>query len=272
MSNKFIYTQERIPYAYLIGWSNLNMWYYGRRTAKQCHPSEFWVTYFTSSNHVKNFRKTFGEPDVIQIRKTFSNILTCKKWETKVLQKVLLSDSSKWLNKKAGDSKFDTTGFSNWLDNDGNIYHLKKTDPLIQQLSLKSIFSKINANSATYVNISDKSDVRRLKTDDPLVLNGQYISIVKGRRSTFKGKNHSNKTKSLIKERTLKRNLELFNAKDIYEMYDIIMNAVNQYNLQHSKINQYGKYNFTKITEILSPINNYGYQFFKSIVRMVENP
>lgn len=100
MSNKFIYTQERIPYTYLIGWSNLNMWYYGRRTAKQCHPSEFWVTYFTSSNHVKNFRKTFGEPDVIQIRKTFSDILTCKKWETKVLQKVLLSDSSKWLNKK----------------------------------------------------------------------------------------------------------------------------------------------------------------------------
>lgn len=174
------------------------------------------------------------------------------------------------VEQKAGDSEFDTTGFSNWLDDDGNIYHLKKTDPLIQQLSLKSIFSKINTNLATYVNTLDKSDIRRLKTDDPLVLNGQYISIVKGRRSAFKGKRHSNKSKLLIKESALKRNLELFNAKDVYEMYDIIMNVVNQHNLRHSKINQYGKYNFTKITEILSPTDNYGYQFFKCIVRIVE--
>lgn len=42
----YIYT----PYTYLIGWSKHNIWYYGKRTAKNCHPNDFWVTYFTSSN------------------------------------------------------------------------------------------------------------------------------------------------------------------------------------------------------------------------------
>jgi hypothetical protein len=45
--------EDRTPYTYLIGWSHLNKWYYGRRTAKGCHPSELWVKYFTSSKSVK---------------------------------------------------------------------------------------------------------------------------------------------------------------------------------------------------------------------------
>lgn len=31
------------PYTYLIGWSKQNKFYYGRRTAKNCHPKEFWI-------------------------------------------------------------------------------------------------------------------------------------------------------------------------------------------------------------------------------------
>jgi len=41
--------QSNLPYTYLIGWSNLNTWYYGRRTSKNCHPSDLWQKYFTSS-------------------------------------------------------------------------------------------------------------------------------------------------------------------------------------------------------------------------------
>lgn len=52
---------SHVPYTYLIGWSKLNKWYYGSRTAKNCHPSELWIKYFTSSKFVKEFRRLYGE-------------------------------------------------------------------------------------------------------------------------------------------------------------------------------------------------------------------
>ena len=67
-----------IPYVYLLGWTSQNKWYYGRRTANGCNPSEFWITYFSSSKYVKQFIEEHGEPDVIQIRKTFSDVDKCK--------------------------------------------------------------------------------------------------------------------------------------------------------------------------------------------------
>ena len=60
-------------YTYLIGWSKLNKWYYGVRYAnKIIAENDLWVKYFTSSRHVKNFRKIHGEPDIIKIRKKFN--------------------------------------------------------------------------------------------------------------------------------------------------------------------------------------------------------
>jgi len=44
-----------IPYTYLIGWTSTNKYYYGVRFAKNCNPSELFITYFTSSKHVKNY-------------------------------------------------------------------------------------------------------------------------------------------------------------------------------------------------------------------------
>lgn len=54
-------------YTYLIGWSHLNIWYYGRRTARNCRPEELWVKYFTSSKYVEEFRKIHGEPNLINV-------------------------------------------------------------------------------------------------------------------------------------------------------------------------------------------------------------
>lgn len=100
-----------IPYTYLIGWSKQNVWYYGRRTAKNCNPDEFWISYFTSSKYVKEFRKEQGEPDIVKIRKTFpNNPDACKLWESKVLEKLDAQHNPKFLNKKNGDHKWDVTG------------------------------------------------------------------------------------------------------------------------------------------------------------------
>ena len=106
MSSKSIYT----PYTYLIGWSKLDKWYYGRRTAKNCNPSDLWVKYFTSSEIVKNFRKKHGEPDVIQIRRTFKDVVKCAKWECGVLERMNVACNKKFLNLRNGDYKWDTTG------------------------------------------------------------------------------------------------------------------------------------------------------------------
>lgn len=101
------------PYTYLIGWSKLNVWYYGVRTAKTykclyvsgCHPDDLWNVYFTSSPSVEQFREQYGEPDIIQIRKTFSDKKKAQNWESSVLQRIGAKYSDKWLNKHDSNNK-----------------------------------------------------------------------------------------------------------------------------------------------------------------------
>lgn len=96
------------PYCYLIGWKRLNKFYYGVRTAKKsktlyesgCHPDDLWNLYFTSSEIVSNFRKKYGEPDIIEVRRVFKTAAEALKWETKVLQRMDVVDDKKWLNIK----------------------------------------------------------------------------------------------------------------------------------------------------------------------------
>lgn len=86
------------PYTYLIGWSKYNKWYYGVKFAKNCNPQDFWKKYFTSSKKVKQFRKKYGEPDIIQIRKTFKEANSARLWEHKVLRRLKVLCNEKWLN------------------------------------------------------------------------------------------------------------------------------------------------------------------------------
>ena len=88
-----------LPYTYLIGWPEYNIWYYGLRYAKKCHPSDLWTTYFTSSKYVKQARQKYGEPSVIEIRKTFESVEQAQKWEHKVLRRMNVVNEEKWLNK-----------------------------------------------------------------------------------------------------------------------------------------------------------------------------
>lgn len=90
---------SNIPYTYLIGWLKLDKWYYGVRTAKNCHPGDLWTTYFTSSKYVKEFITQYGEPDIIQIRKIFDNKEKASLWEHKVLRRINAVKDTKWLNK-----------------------------------------------------------------------------------------------------------------------------------------------------------------------------
>lgn len=87
------------PYTYLIGWSKLNVWYYGLRFAKGCHPNDLWISYFTSSKKVEEYRKIYGEPDIIEIRKTFPNDPDkARLWEHKVLRRMEVVYREDFLN------------------------------------------------------------------------------------------------------------------------------------------------------------------------------
>lgn len=88
-----------MAYTYLIGWSNLDKWYYGVRYAKQCDPNELWKSYFTSSKYVKEFRNIYGEPDIVKVRKQFNDSIKARQWESKVLKKLKVVNNKKFLNK-----------------------------------------------------------------------------------------------------------------------------------------------------------------------------
>jgi hypothetical protein len=92
---------ETTPFTYLIGWSELDKWYYGVKFAKGCHPDDLWVTYFTSSKVVQDMREKHGEPDIIQIRRTFTSGKNAINWETKVLKRIKVLYNDCWLNQSA---------------------------------------------------------------------------------------------------------------------------------------------------------------------------
>ncbi|MFA6199159.1 MAG: NUMOD3 domain-containing DNA-binding protein [Bacteroidales bacterium] len=94
------------PYTYLIGWSSLNKFYYGVQYNKKANPSNLWTTYFTSSKYVKEFRELYGEPDIVQIRKTFETKEKAIQWEFKVIQRLNIVRSKQWLNRSLAGQKF----------------------------------------------------------------------------------------------------------------------------------------------------------------------
>jgi len=102
------------PYTYLIGWSNLDRWYCGCRYAHTnsnnlANPSDLWITYFTSSKIVHQFRKQHGEPDVIEVRMIFKTKEQTMKCEEKVLTKLDAVKNEKWLNRANNGKQFNNT-------------------------------------------------------------------------------------------------------------------------------------------------------------------
>ena len=172
---------DRTPYTYLIGWSHLNMWYYGRRTAKNCHPNDLWVKYFTSSDYVKEFRTINGEPDVIQIRQIFKSVKQCSRAEEKVTSKIYKYEN--WLNKQPANGKFDSTGLTtcgnkggrvNVKDKNGTVTFVSVNDPKYLSgelvMYLKDTVAVVDTQGKKF----------RVPVDDPRYLNGELVGHTTG--------------------------------------------------------------------------------------------
>ena len=76
------------PYTYYISWSAISKSYYGVKYGKDANPDTFWKEYFTSSKYVKETRERYGEPDVVQVRRTFTSREAALRWEKTVLKRM----------------------------------------------------------------------------------------------------------------------------------------------------------------------------------------
>lgn len=103
-----------MAYTYLIGWPEHRKYYYGVRYAKNADPSDLWVSYFTSSKHVKRFVEENGNTSVIQVRKIFSEANEAIAWESKVLARMDVINDKKWLNKTNNKSIAPETAYPIW--------------------------------------------------------------------------------------------------------------------------------------------------------------
>lgn len=56
-------SNEYIPYVYIVVNKTTKLKYIGVRYARNCHPSNLWVTYFTSSKLVKHLIEIYGVED-----------------------------------------------------------------------------------------------------------------------------------------------------------------------------------------------------------------
>lgn len=172
-----IYTHtfgDRTPYTYLIGWSHLNTWYYGRRTAHNCHPSDLWVTYPTSSKYVEMFAQEHGDPDIIEIRRIFNTALACAEWETKVLVRLDAQNDPKFLNKRNGNAQFDSSNKVLVYDDKEQLIWISNTDPNWTTGRFRSFMKN-------KVTVKDSSGNRfTVMRDDPRYLSGELISASNG--------------------------------------------------------------------------------------------
>lgn len=89
-----------IPFTYRVLHIPSGKWYYGVRYAENCHPTDLWSTYFTSSDVIKSLIQTDGHDAFKpEIRRTFASSQQAIRWELKVLRRVINFDTC--LNKRA---------------------------------------------------------------------------------------------------------------------------------------------------------------------------
>lgn len=87
------------PYTYLITFKETKQKYYGVRYAKNCHPSDLWNTYFTSSKVVQVLLTQYGPSAfTVEIRKVFQTQEAACKWENKVLRRLKVHLREDYLN------------------------------------------------------------------------------------------------------------------------------------------------------------------------------
>lgn len=98
------------PYTYLIRFKPTLELYYGSKTAKGCHPDQFWIKYFTTSKIVKKLIEEYGVDSFEVIyTKNHATKEAALKWETMYLVSVNAALNENYLNRHNGGENFCVT-------------------------------------------------------------------------------------------------------------------------------------------------------------------
>jgi hypothetical protein len=208
------------PYTYLIGWPELDRWYYGSRYAIGCDPSDLWVRYFTSSRQVADFRKVHGEPTVRIIRKVFQDANSVRLWEHRVLKKLKVIYNDRWLNKTDNKAIAPMSGELNpMFGKTGELSfrwgskHSKETKTIIGKKSrlkkgkmpdgfgekMRKIVTGRKLKESTKDNISKSLTGREFTEEHKSNISKNHADVA-NEKNPFFGKTHSNEQREKWKE------------------------------------------------------------------------
>jgi len=146
-----------------VGWTKHDLWYYGVQYNSKARPENLWTTYFTSSKIVKTIREKYGEPDVIEVRKIFSNKDDARLWEHKVLRRIGARKSKRWLNQTDNLHHYPRSPKSPW--NKGKKLSAEQKEKIRDSLKGRTLSDEHKAKMSVAQQKRDKSisDETRLK-------------------------------------------------------------------------------------------------------------
>ena len=88
------------PYTYIIKHKPTDRFYYGYRGANKVEAHEdLWNKYYTSSPTIKKLIEQDGVDSFeVEVRKIFETAEQAAQWETKVLKRMRVLETGKWIN------------------------------------------------------------------------------------------------------------------------------------------------------------------------------
>lgn len=102
---------DRIPFTYLLTHKISGKRYYGCRTAKNCHPNELWIKYFSSSKIIHDIiDKEGANAFVAEVRLICESRNKALLFEEKFLTRIKAARRHDWFNQSNGNNKFVCTG------------------------------------------------------------------------------------------------------------------------------------------------------------------
>lgn len=170
---------DRTPYTYLIKHIKSGKVYYGCKYAKNCHPSTFWVDYFTSSKRIKDIIAQEGKDSFIfEIRKVFDSTKKCLDWEKRVLKRMNAIYRNDFFNENVGGTTRIKSGEENPMYGKSRPEisdKMKKNNPMHNHRSLmKSVETKkskrklgLHKSTANKQETIEKT-AKRMSIDNPM--------------------------------------------------------------------------------------------------------
>jgi hypothetical protein len=201
-------------------WKETGKRYYGVRFAKDCDPTDLWNPYKTSSKFVREEVDNCGDPDIIQIHKTFETQEEAREYETTILS---------WLN---------VTEENIWLNATDNIAIKSMPGEMNPMYGKCRIGEKRNPNTGKNISEGLKSS------------NKVKERFLKSEKHPMYGKKHTEKTKELLSVRAKERfsdptNNPMFGKTHTEETKQKLRIPKSSEHIEKMRLSQLGKRKYT---------------------------